>query len=139
MNHKNHFTSLLIIALIATITFAVAQTIISYWYPNTGTIIDHPAFTMYIEGVAWANNTAIDWGACDVSSTYLLELNVSNTGNTPLTVQLVTYGLPSTWTLAWAGNNTALAVGTSVKADLELTIPSGATDWPTWGFWINGI
>lgn len=93
---------------------------------------------MRIEGEVWINNTAINWGDCKPGYTYLMELNVTNTGNMPLTIQLTTYGLPSTWTLTWAGSNKLLAIGESVMANLELTIPSDATVWPTWGFWING-
>jgi len=138
MNLKNLTISLALIAFIALATVAAATIIIQYWYPNTGTIVDHPELTMRIEGTVWLNNTAIDWGACEPGSTYLMELNVTNTGNMSLTVQIIPYGLPSTWQLTWAYNNTLFAIGESKMANLELTIPSDATSWPTWGFYVNG-
>ena len=138
MNLKTLTTSLALIAIFTLLGIVVASLIISYIYPNMGTIIDHPELTIRVEGVIWPNNTAINWGACEVGWTYLKELNITNTGNMPLTVQIIPYGLPSTWQLTWTWNNTLFAIRESKVADLELTIPLDAAIWPTWGFYING-
>ena len=139
MNLKTTFISLALIIVIAIATVMAVGIIIQYIYPNNGTITDHPELTMYVAGIIQPNNTAIDWGACEPGLTYLMKFNVTNTGNTALTVQIIPYGLPSTWKLTWTYNNTVFAIGESKVADLELTIPSDAVSWPNWGFYVNGL
>lgn len=137
MNTK--LVSIALILAIALLTAVSGAVLIQYFCPNIGIIGTHAELTVYIEDVLWTNNTENDWGTCEPGYIYLKELNVTNTGNTPLTVQVILEDLPPGWTLTWAHNNTSFAIGQSKAADLQLSIPSDATGWGTWGFWIRGL
>lgn len=138
MGTKTKITVLLLCILIGVAAAAAGVTLIQYWYPNTG-IINKPSLKLYIDTIYYPNETAIDWGSCDVNSTYYFEnMTVINTGNTNLTVYIIPAGLPSTWTLTWTGNDTFLMPTQKVEGELSLTIPASAATWPTWGFYLRG-
>jgi len=135
------------LTLTATLGFLIgmvaAAVVIHYYYPNIGTI-SQASLTLYLNNKLYTNNTAINWtelngGSLDPGYTYTVEnMTVVNTGNTPLTVYIVTEGLPADWTLSWQANDTLLNPSEQVSGWLNLTIPDTATDWPTWGFHLYG-
>ena len=129
--------SLIAIALLALfIGMVAANSIIRYMYPNIGEIAQSE-LKLYLNDELYTNNTAINWGTCYPGYTYSFEnMTVVNAGNTNLTVYIVTYGLPSDWSLQWEANNTPLTAGSKVEGWLNLTIPETATEWPTWGFYL---
>jgi len=131
--------SLIAIALLALfIGMVVANSVIRYMYPNIGEIAE-PELKLYLNDKLYTNNTAIDWGTCYPGCTYSFEnMTVVNAGNTNLTVYIVTYGLPSDWTLQWQANNTLIQPNEMASGWLNLTIPENATEWPTWGFYLYG-
>lgn len=122
-------------------TIAFAHILVSYFYPNIGTIIKNPSLALWIDTVQYLNETLIDWGNLNLTeaTTYQFDnMTVVNTGNVALTVYVVTENLPSTWTLTWTANTTLLTKDAKTEAPLILTIPADATEWPTWGFYLNG-
>lgn len=114
-----------------------AETAVHYYYPNNDTIAG-ATLTLYLNGTAYANNTAIDWGACKAGNTYTKNLTIANFGGVTLNVTITTQNLPAEWTLTWQANNTRLEPDYEVVGWLNLTIPATATTWPTWGFSLNG-
>ena len=131
--------SLIAFALLALfIGMVAAESIIRYMYPNIGQIAQSK-LQLYIDNQPYTNNTAIDWGACLPGYTYSFEnMTVVNTGDINLTVYIVTYGLPSDWSLQWQANNTFIQPNEMASGWLNLTIPETATEWPTWGFYLHG-
>lgn len=128
--------SLILVCLIAAVIGAAsAAFVVQYYYPNVGSI---GALTVYINDVEYADETPINWGACQPGYMYWKNMTVMNMGNVALNVSIVLEGLESSWTLTWDANNTELQVGESVMGWLNLTIPTEATTWGTWGFYLNG-
>ena len=120
------------------IGMVAAASFVKYWYPNIGQI-SNVTLEVYINGAKYPNETAIDQGTCDPGATYSFEnMTVVNTGTVNAKVYITTQGLPSDWTLQWQANNTIIAPGQKISGWLNLTIPSTATTWPNWGFWIKG-
>jgi hypothetical protein len=130
-------TAIIAIALLTFTTLSVATVVVQYYYPNDGSI-SNPILTVYINDILYSNNTAIDWGTCKAGQTYTKNMTISNTGNITLNVTIVSTGLPKGWTLTWQANNTLLEPDYEIEDYLTLTIPTNATTWPVWGFWING-
>jgi hypothetical protein len=134
-----------IIVLLLSVTLGVGGTaigavIVQQMYPNTGEI-ETPTglLALWLDSYYYANTTAINWGLCDAGTVYQFDnMTIVNTGNVAMNVSIVTYGLPLTWSLKWAKNNTQLAPSAKTEAPLNLTIPSSATSWPDWGFWLKG-
>jgi len=135
---KKFLVTVALIATVALATIAIADTLYRLYFPNTVTIVT-PKLTAYLDGTSLANGTTIDWGECEPGYTYYFEnFTVVNTGDTTLTVTLEPVGLPGGWQLQWQGNGTTLAPSEKVGGWLNLTIPSDATSWPSWGFYIKG-
>jgi len=136
---KKFFAVVTLIAIAALAAIAIADTLYTLYFPNTGTIVIKSEFKAYLDGTPLANETTIDWGECEPGYTYYFEnFTIVNTGGTPLTVTLEPVNLPSGWQLQWQGNDTILAPSEQVGGWLNLTIPSDATSWPSWGFYIKG-
>ena len=53
----------------------------------------------YVEGQAWTNNTAVDWGNVTPGQTYTKTLDIHNTGTATITVTFLVSNLPSGWSL----------------------------------------
>ena len=136
---KKFLVTVALIATVALATIAIATTLYTLYFPNTGTIVVTSELQAYLDGTPLANGTTIDWEECEPGSTYYFEdFTVVNTGGTTLTVILEPVGLPGGWQLQWQGNGTTLAPSEQVGGWLNLTIPSDATSWPSWGFYIKG-
>jgi len=137
MNLKNSLVSLILITIIASVTFAVAVTVSEWYHPHTVTVTKI-VLEEYLEGTLIANGTTIDWGTQEAGATYLLNYTVKCIGR-PCTVRLVVTGLPAGWSLTWAKNNTALMTGAYAEADLTLTIPASAEGAYSWSTILRGI
>jgi uncharacterized membrane protein len=138
MNAKITLASILFIASIAIATVFAFTGLYTFIIPQDGTISNHPELTIYINGTRWENGVSYNWGTREAGNTYYAELNVTNSGNMPLQVNLTTTDLPATWNLEWELNGATLDIGQSAKANLELTIPSNATEWIAWQLYIDG-
>jgi len=135
---KKFLVTVALIVTVALATIAIAQTLYTLYFSNTGTIIT-PELKAYLDGTPLANGTTIDWEECEPGYTYYFKnFTIVNTGDTTLTVILEPVGLPGGWQLQWQGNNTTLAPSEKAGGWLNLTIPSDATSWPSWGFYIKG-
>jgi len=130
---------LLIVTILGSILLGVAigQVLVQYWHPNIGTL--DTTLEMYLGGTQYGNTTAINWGLCEPGLTHSIEnMTVRNVGNTPLTVYIVTEGIPVDWILEWQVNNMEIQPDQQIEGWLNLTIPIDATEWGTWGFYIRG-
>jgi len=106
---KKFLVTVALITTVALATIAIAATLYTLYFPNTGTIIT-PELKAYLDGTPLANGTTIDWEECEPGSTYYFEnFTIVNTGDTTLTVTLEPVGLPGGWQLQWQGNGTTLA------------------------------
>jgi hypothetical protein len=97
-----------------------AATLFQYYFTNTGTITT-PSLT-----VKWLNGTDVTqlgWLATENATeyTYLEPINITNTGNTPITLS-IGYENPSssilTLTVGWNYTGTPLAQGASVILEI---------------------
>jgi hypothetical protein len=136
MNQKLKYVSLALISFLGTLV--VTDTLVTNYFSsndqNAGA-----SLAMFRNGVLCLNGTAGDWGECEKGSVQTVQnLTVVNMGDTNLTVSITATGLPSDWILEWEANNTRLDVGYEVEGWLNLTIPATATEWPAWGFSLNG-
>jgi len=109
---------------------------------NIGTI---GPLAMYLDTVQYYGDEPIDWGVCIPGEAYIFDnMTVINIGEATLTVNLITEGLPEDWSLTWLDSvgetcdGTVLTTNEQVEGTLTLTIPDTATEWPTWGFYIEG-
>ncbi|MCJ7560974.1 hypothetical protein MUO79_10225 [Candidatus Bathyarchaeota archaeon] len=135
----NKTAKYVLVALLAFVaTVAALDTLVTYIYPQKGTIAT-ASLEMYLDGELYPNSTAVDWGICEAGSVYTIpNMTVANTGDVNLTVSIVSNGLPSGWKIDWQNNNTMIAAGTHNEGWLNLTIPAVETVWPTWSFSLNG-
>ncbi len=115
MNTKMKWLTIILAGLL---TGVAAAPLIEYFIPTNGNINAVGDFDYTIDGAP--NPTTLDWGAMDPGATYLVELSITNTGNTDLTI-IITANLPQGWTHSWAYNNTVFQHGASKIADYELT------------------
>ena len=114
--------------------FVGAIIVKTYLLPQTAILSTSPTVSITIADQPYVNGSIIDWGEMNLAeTTYLLEMNVTNTGLMPCKVIFTTTGLPQGWTQTWAGNNTVLPVGGWFSADLELTTGTvdGTYSWDT--------
>ena len=123
MNPK--IASIILVALIASITFATASIATTYIFPSTGTVTETKA-TIYLNGIPIANGTTINWRNIERNATWTYNFTVQNTGTTAFNVTLEITGVPIGITYTWAANNTIIVAGDCAKADLELTVSSSA-------------
>lgn len=111
-----------------------ASVITTYLFPQSATVIEYEA-TFILEGTAWANNTAIDWGALFADTEYEYNFTVANTGSASFNVTMYVVNLPSGWTETWDANMTVLNPTEYIWGNLTLTVPAGATantyNWDT--------
>ena len=131
-----------VLAVLAALGFlfglVIARPMIEYYFPQTA-VIPSAELTIYINGDEWVNGTAIDWGNVTAGEAYSVTLNVTNTGGVTCNVTLIIVDLPAGWTETWQGNNTQLAPGESVSADLVLTVPQNAASGAyTWDSYVRG-
>ena len=125
----------LLVLIVTVASLVVASVVVQHYIPSVGTIV---SLTYYVEDEYMP--TEIDWGPCQPGYTYYFDnMTVVNTGNTPLNVTIIPYGLPVGWSFEWLGNMTLLDPAEKVEAELSLTIPNDAIDWPAdCGFYLIG-
>ena len=117
-------TFLAVILLLASITISVivGLTIVSIPVSHSGEIV---AVNISV------TPTSLDWGIVESGTTKTLTLQVSNTGNIPLTLDMNTDGLSTYLGIAWDKEGVVLAEGATTTATLALTVsptaPAGAT------------
>jgi len=131
-----------VLAVLAALGFLIglvaAQIMIEYYFPQTA-VIPSAELTVYINGDEWINGTTIDWGNVTAGEAYSVTMNVTNIGGVTCNVTLIIVDLPAGWTETWQGNNTLLAPGESVSADLILTVPQNAASGAyTWDSYVCG-
>jgi len=126
MTFKTSLASIILIVLIACITFAAAIGI-TYIFPSIGTITETKA-TIYIEEVPWANGTIINWGNMARNTTYAYNFTVKNTGTTTFNVTLEITEIPVGISYRWVANGTVLKPNEYAMADLELTVGVSAVN-----------
>lgn len=120
INKKTFFTLALIGLTIATIFVVGAQLVRQYLIPTQGV----PAELSL--SMTWTDDdsevTVIDWGPCENSVAYALTpINITNTSNVPITLELVSQGWsPSivAITLLWNYTGFAIDPGASVVVEL---------------------
>jgi len=128
MNLKNVIISLLLIAMIATITFAVATPIVQYLFPSIGTILPKTEAAIYVEGVLWSNNTLIEWDTMKLGETLAYNFTVQNMGTTTVNVTLEITEIPVGISYRRVANGTVLKPNEYAMADLELTVGLSAVN-----------
>lgn len=117
-------------ALAVVIGVVAANLIEQYIHEHIGTIAT-VELAEFLDDTLIANDSAIDWYVVEPGFTYSYNYTVKNTGTIPVNVTLTVEGLSAPWLLTWEGNNTLLAVGESAGGWMDLTVPAGATTFPT--------
>jgi uncharacterized membrane protein len=99
----------------------------TYKAPQTAHVDSTFTLTITLDGVAWTNNTAIDWGTVTPNSTPTKTIIFTNTGTVPIsTISLVISGLPIGWIEAMPSLTTALNPGQQATGTIQLTVPNNA-------------
>ena len=114
--------STILLSIIISVTIIISIPIVSVPVTHTGAVT---AVNISV------TPTSLDWGVVESGTTKTLPLQVSNTGNIPLTLDMNTDGLPTYLGIAWDKEGVVLAEGATTTATLALTVsptaPAGAT------------
>jgi hypothetical protein len=90
-----------VILLVAALTFTLANAAVTYLFPSIGRISQISLSSKWLDG---SDVTIIDWGIIDNDTAYIMDpINITNTGNVPVTLML-SYANPvniTTLTLTW--------------------------------------
>lgn len=85
----------------------------------------HAELAMYINSTQWTNGTAVSWNVT-AGETENKTFDVHNIGNVNLQVTMYVSGLPTNWSLIFAGNQTILLPNEWLYSNLTLTVPVDA-------------
>lgn len=111
----------LVLASVLAIGLASAASSLLFNFSQDGTILPAPAISAYVDNVAFANNSWINWGDLTGGVAETAEFSVYNAGNVALNISLIISNLPSQWTETWSANNTVVAAKNWLNATLTLT------------------
>jgi len=123
MSLKRNLTTLFLILIIATATFAIALAAYSYLLPSIGTITTE--YALIVEP------SPINWGTFNLTTPITQQANITNTGTRNFEALNMTSNLNSgavyNYTLTWDAEGIKLPMGYYVVANFTLTVYN-ATD-----------